>query len=377
MAQNGLTGNYYNNPTRTGTPVLTRIDESINFDWNAPWNPGQPPPPVNPTDFSVRWTGQLKAPVAGTYTFSTNADDAASLWINNQLVLVDILWERKEGEGPRQGSIDLMQNQVYDLVLDYMQATGSGRIYLSWAYPGQAQQIIPSTALFPSTATGIPTLPTLNGPVYCWGANGSGQLGDGTTTNRNSPVQVQGLPKVGINALAPGGWHSLVLLEDGTVQAWGANDWGQLGNGTKQQSSQPVKVSDPSQNGVPLSGIKAIAAGGWPNMGLLADGTVWSWGANDWGQLGDGTQVTPSKPVKVLDLAGVKAIAVGGCHCLTVLADGTVWTWGANNYGQIGDGTTIGSAIPNTRRKVVKLTQAKALAGGGQHSLALLEDGTV
>jgi hypothetical protein len=219
MAQNGLIGTYYNNPIRSGTPVLTRIDPNVNFNWNNPKDPGQPTAPVNPTNFSVRWTGQLQAPVTGTYTFSTNADDAACLWINNQLVLTDILWNLPA----KTQAIDLQQGQFYDVVLDYMQATDTGRTYLSWTYPGQEQQIIPSSALFPTTQqeTTMGPIPAnltnlaLNQPATAssyWSDAWKPEFGNnGNIGNAWAPKYRNGLPSVNPGDPFPVSWWQVDL----------------------------------------------------------------------------------------------------------------------------------------------------------------------
>src|SRR5919199_510546 len=124
-----------------------------------------------------------------------------------------------------------------------------------------------------------------------WGYNQYGQLGDGTYTHRNTPVGVSNLR--GIQTLAAGECHSLALMEDGTVWAWGANSYGQLGNeAAGYGSSTPVQVSN-------LSGVKAIAASDEHNLALKEDGTVWAWGKNNYGQLGDGTTTNRNTPVQV------------------------------------------------------------------------------
>ena len=206
---------------------------------------------------------------------------------------------------------------------------------------------------------------TLDGTVWAWGANWYGQLGDGTTTSSNTPVQVSGL--TGVIAVA-GGWaHSLALKDDGTVWAWGDNSSGQLGDGTTTSSGTPIQVSE-------LSGIIAIAAGGSHSLALKKDGTVWAWGWNYSGQLGDGTTTDSSTPAPVSGLNGAMAIAGGGLHSLALKGDGTVWAWGANWYGQIGDDTTTDSHTPV---QVSGLSGIQAIAAGDAHSLALTSDGTV
>jgi alpha-tubulin suppressor-like RCC1 family protein len=202
--------------------------------------------------------------------------------------------------------------------------------------------------------------------VWAWGENISGQLGDGTTANLSTPVQVSGLS--GLQAIAAGGAHSLALKADGTVWAWGDNSYDQLGDGTTFiDRNTPAQVSS-------LSGVKAIAAGGAYSLALKADGTVWAWGEIISGQLGDGTTANRSTPVQVSGLSGVKAIAAGDVHSLALKADGTVWAWGDNSHDQLGDGTTTNR---NTPVQVSSLSGVKAIAAGRVHSLALKEAGTV
>jgi len=205
-----------------------------------------------------------------------------------------------------------------------------------------------------------------DGTVWAWGRNEDGQLGDGTTTDRASPVQVTGL--TGVVAIAAGAYHSLALMQNGTVRAWGRNGDSQLGDGTTTNRSTPVQVPG-------LTGVTAIASGGGNhNLALTQDGRVWAWGHNLWGQLGDGTTANRSAPVQTQSLTTVEAIATGGGHSLALRQNGTVWAWGANWYGQLGDGTTT---YPRTNPVQVQgLTQAIAIAGGGNHSLALRQDGT-
>src|SRR5205823_835287 len=92
--------------------------------------------------------------------------------------------------------------------------------------------------------------------------------------------------------------------------------------------------------------VSALAGGNWSSFAVKSDGTVWAWGANDQGQLGDGTTTNRTTPVQVTGLTGVTAIAAGGWHTLALKSDGTIWGWGGNWAGQLGDGTTINRASP-------------------------------
>ncbi len=214
--------------------------------------------------------------------------------------------------------------------------------------------------------------------VRAWGYNSSGQLGDGTTTGRFTPVQVKDLNDptgflTDVKDIAAGNEHSLALKNDGTVWAWGDNKFGRLGDGTTNQHPMPVQVK--GENGVGfLTDVEAVAAGKEQGFALRADGTVWAWGYNAYGQLGDGTRTDRSTPVRVSGLEDIVAISPGHGHCLALKADGTVWAWGVGFLGQLGDGTTALSTIPV---RVHGLTDVVAISGGGAHSLALKSDGTV
>jgi alpha-tubulin suppressor-like RCC1 family protein len=210
--------------------------------------------------------------------------------------------------------------------------------------------------------------------VVGWGRDSSGGLGAGYTGTARGPVAT--LVPAGARQVAAAG-SSYALMEDGTVYAWGDNTFGELGNGSHQNSSVPVKV-----NGV--SGAVAIAAGGLHAMALLSNGTVMTWGGNSYGQLGNGTggggrEVGEANPVLVPGLSGVVAIAAGGADDVALLSNGTVEAWGENKAGQLGDGTTVEKGVPTP---VKGLTGVKAIAIGGDpsiggHMLALLGNGAV
>jgi alpha-tubulin suppressor-like RCC1 family protein len=215
--------------------------------------------------------------------------------------------------------------------------------------------------------------------VADWGSNEVGQMGNGTTTESNLRVGVSGLS--GVTAIAGGNAYGLALMENGTVTAWGHNEFGQLGDGTTTGpgicpgfgentpcSTTPVPVSG-------LSSVTAIAAGGLHSLALLSNGTVMAWGDNESGELGDGSVGGYSDvPVEVKGLTGVTAIAAGFGHSLALLSNGTVVAWGSNEFGQLGDGTTTNSDVPVA---VSGLSGVTAIASGGERSLALLTGGTV
>ena len=157
-------------------------------------------------------------------------------------------------------------------------------------------------------------------------AAGHGQLGDGTSVNKAAPAQVAGLS--GIVAIAAGGYHSLALKADGTAWAWGQNSFGQLGDGTLTKKESPVQVSG-------LSGAEKIAAGENHSLAIKPDGTAWVWGYNAYGQLGNGAFETSRVPVQC-GMGQATAIAAGYEHNLALKEDGTAWAWGYSTYGQLG-----------------------------------------
>jgi alpha-tubulin suppressor-like RCC1 family protein len=216
---------------------------------------------------------------------------------------------------------------------------------------------------------------TDSGGVRCWGRNAVGQVGDGTTTSRTTPVGVSGLAS-GVVALAAGQSHTCALLSSGTVRCWGSNGSGRLGDGTTTARHTPVDVSG-------LTGVVAIGAGDDFTCALLASGSVRCWGDNTLGQLGDGSYLGEARttPVMVEDLVGVDAIAVGSTHAC-VLASGGVRCWGHDTAGQLGDGGAIdeggGWPVVGAPVEVVGLASGVAqVTAGSAHTCAVLSNGGV
>ncbi len=265
----------------------------------------------------------------------------------------------------------------------------------------------PSSQPLPRPLNGVPTLTAVavggthslglkpDGTVVAWGDDGNGQLGNGAalTGSQATPTTVVGVGGSGtlggVIAIAAGAYHSLALKSDGTVVAWGGDFSEQLGDGANDvDQPAPVLVHTVSGGGV-LSGIVAIAAGGYHTLALKSDGTVVAWGRNEFGELGNGaiTGLEPT-PVAVVGvggsgfLANVVAIAAGTVHSLALRSDGTVVAWGRDDDGQLGNGSAS-SANQATPVVVVgvggggALTSVVALSAGGAHNLALKSDGTV
>ena len=187
------------------------------------------------------------------------------------------------------------------------------------------------------------------GYVWSWGANGSGQLGNGTTESvYTHAVKVPNLG--GINQIAAGAYHSLAIRADDSLWAWGKNDNGQLGNQQTTNSSIPVRA-------LGISNLKDIAAGQFHSMVLKHDGTVWTWGRNQYGQLGDGTRNSSTVPVQVKGVYGIGYldeiihIDAGIGYSMAVTEHETLYGWGHNNSYQLGDGTQQSSNLPTAMRE--------------------------
>lgn len=216
------------------------------------------------------------------------------------------------------------------------------------------------------------------GSTWTWGDNNVGQLGNETTTSSKTPVKATGL--VNIGKITSGYYHTLALSTDGkNLYAWGWNDYGQIGNNNRNYQKTPIQITTDS-SGSPFPGtaytITEIAAGADHSLALRSDGTVWAWGRNSYGEIGDGIggYQDALRPVQVSGLSNVIGVAAGGYHSIAIKSDGTIWTWGLNNYGQLGYVTT--SYRNDTPAQISGIT-ASNVAGGGYHSIALKGDGTV
>ncbi|MDR4509236.1 MAG: hypothetical protein MRJ65_13595 [Candidatus Brocadiaceae bacterium] len=188
-----------------------------------------------------------------------------------------------------------------------------------------------------------------DGTVWAWGANGYGQLGNGKMEDFSTLVAVEGISN--ITAIAAGNNHSFALHSDGTVWAWGYNKYGQLGSGTTSNSSIPLQIID-------LKSVIAISAGGYHGIALQSDGVVQAFGYNRSGQLGNGTTSNYHyTTVKVRGLQDIKTISSGHNHCLALKSDGSVWAWGNNEFGQLGDGTKISRKVPVKAKITVDISE--------------------
>jgi alpha-tubulin suppressor-like RCC1 family protein len=214
-----------------------------------------------------------------------------------------------------------------------------------------------------------------DGEVWAWGGNSLGQLGDGSAAPRRaSPVQVRFPQLVQVVSMAAGGSFALALDSNGQLWGWGANGSGNLGDGSSESTrSTPGRVAFPAP-----TQVAAFAAGHSHALALSRNGEVWAWGDNGAGQLGTGSNAGSRTPVQVVLPAGtrLKAVAAGAGFSIGLDGDGTVWAWGGNNVGQLGTAGTDSSSLPTHVALPAGVVVASIVAGG-DHVLALTTDGHV
>jgi len=226
-----------------------------------------------------------------------------------------------------------------------------------------------------------------DGTVLSWGADDSGQLGRGGSPDVAAPVQApDGASGVlhGVVAVAADTNFSMALRSDGTVVSWGSGDAGQRGIGPGPAPSGPTEVL--AAKGRPLTHVVQIAADGRTELALLSDGTAVSWGANTYGMLGDGTRDDRAYPVHVKSpsgtrtLGGIRQIALGGQHGVAALVTGELLTWGRNDLGQLGDGSRQDRTLPGPVKGLhgePVLTDVVQVSAAEKHMYARRSDGTV
>lgn len=204
----------------------------------------------------------------------------------------------------------------------------------------------------------------VSGSTYCWGGNLSGEVGDGTTTLRATPVSVNN--SATFVAVTAGGAHSCGLTGSGVVYCWGSNSYGQLGDGTTTDRSTPVLVS-----GAPA--FRTVSAGESHTCGVTKDGVVYCWGANRHGQLGDGTTTGQLRPKQISGTLRFRWVAGGREHSCGLTADSLAYCWGGNRFGQLGNGALSDSKNPSAVQTSLRF---RTLGIGAEHSCGIAEDGS-
>ena len=209
-----------------------------------------------------------------------------------------------------------------------------------------------------------------DGTVWCWGGNFSGVLGDGTTIRKYLPVQ-ESSASTWIDVSA-GREHTVAIKADGTLWSWGYNNYGQLGDGTNLVKHNPEQEDTNSTNWL------SVDAGNYHTSAIKTDGTLWSWGLNNKGQLGDGTDGTANnKNIPVQEDSNSTnwtSVSAGGTHTVALKSNGELWAWGNNSYGRLGDGANSGiSNVPIQEH--FNATDWKSISVGYSHTVAIKNNG--
>ena len=204
-----------------------------------------------------------------------------------------------------------------------------------------------------------------NGTLWTWGRNNYGQLGDGTNIDRILPTQIGS--EINWWKIDTRDLYSFALKSDGTLWAWGWNFYGQFGDGTNNYQNTPTQIGT-DNDWRDISGSKGHT------IALKTDGSLWAWGQNNYGQLGDGTFIDKSNPIQVGTANDWQIInASDDSHSIAVKNNGTLWAWGHNDYGQLGDGTSINKNIPI---QIGTDTDWQNIASGVSYSIAIKNDGS-
>ena len=203
--------------------------------------------------------------------------------------------------------------------------------------------------------------------LQCWGSNEFGQLGDGTNTDRLTMTEVSLDAARTATSISSGRDHTCSILDNGELECWGRNNFGQLGDGTNSHSVSPVETG---LSGVPVQ----ISSGDWHTCAILDDASLQCWGRNTHGQLGDGTNTDSNTPVSVTVGEKVLAVSAGGSHTCAITDSWALKCWGSNDKGQLGIGTTAPTSSPST---VTLGGNAVAVSAGGSHTCSLLQGNNV
>ena len=204
----------------------------------------------------------------------------------------------------------------------------------------------------------------IDNTLWAWGYNNNGQLGNGTVTNIFSPLKVMdNALKTSVGGNFPSGcFHTAAIKADSSLWAWGDNTYGQLGDGTVNAKTTPVKIMDNAAQ---------VSCGAYHTLAIKTDGSLWAWGRNYAGVLGDGTSTTRKMPVKTMN--DVVQVSTGLNHTMAVKADGSLWAWGWSLYGQLGDGST--NEIKTNPVKI--MDDVAQVSCGEYHTLAIKTDGSL
>jgi alpha-tubulin suppressor-like RCC1 family protein len=346
----------------------------------------------NTTNTGANTANPSPTQVAGTYTrlaaglghsLALQADGSLYAWGDNAAGQL--------GSGAPSATPTLVPGTYVQLVAGASHALALRADGSLWAWGSNASGQLGAgatspTAILAATGSALPTRSTAlgssfalalraDGTLWAWGDNTSGQLGlgNGLASSRTRPVQV-GTDNDWVQ-VAAGTSFSLALKANGTIWAWGLNNFGQLGSPTNSGTS--VANTSPAQVGTGV--YTRIAAGAFHSLALAADGSLYAWGNNTYGQLGNGTSSLPSaaNPGLVLVSGSYTQVAAGISHTVALRADGSLYAWGINDRGQLGISQNFSSGNANTSPVRATAGTYAAVAAGSYHTLALAADGTL
>ena len=344
--------------------------------------------------FSTRFTRTVTFPTCGQYRFYLTKDDRGRVSIDGLLVPELNQWQSSRSD---HNALVGLSAGAHIIVVEQTEDYGWARVKLEWGTTPEVLCIPPTRTPTPTatltptrTSTPPPTITqvanatgfasitandlstcglTSAGAAYCWGSNAYGHLGDGTSTNRNTPVAVSG--GLTFAFLAPGAWHACGLTAEGKAYCWGLNQMGQLGDGSTTDRHVPVLVSGGHV-------FARLESGRHHTCGLTVAGTAYCWGYNGYGQLGDGTGNPDNRSSPNLVSGGIAFadLAAGWMHTCGITAAGVASCWGRADDGQLGDGTlsTIWRDTPVTVGGG-RIFDSSSLVAGNYHTCAVTGGG--
>jgi alpha-tubulin suppressor-like RCC1 family protein len=330
--------------------------------------------------------------IAGGASGGITGDDAGTVYLNEYSTIVKYLGLAAKKADPAQVSAGASHSciRLSNSTVKCWGANGSGQLGNGSVVGSRVPLTVPGLSSVGQVSAGAAftcavVTPGASGTVKCWGANSSGQLGSGSTSASTVPVVVQttgGLALKGVSSVATGDAFACAVSSpgsNGTVRCWGKNASGQLGDNTTTNRTRAVQVRASAT--VALKGVTSVAAGGSTACATLTTGSVRCWGANNHGQLGRGNTVASKLAVQVSGIDGIAAKAskleIGDSHTCAVLTTRAVRCWGLNTSGQLGDGTTTQRLTPVavTTSPTATLSGVTAITAGGNHTCAILGAG--